>query len=92
MKKKRQEKRAIFILCLAIGWWGFWYPELERIADTYAIVLEDGTIQKSSEMLEWELGGYSHWDLSKVDSSQVKVSSKLWKFLQEYWEEDRSEG
>lgn len=90
--KKRQEIKAIILMSLAIGWWGLWYPELERIADTYAIILEDGTVQKASEMIECELNGGSRWDLRKMDSSQIKMSSKLWKILQEYFEEDRSEG
>ena len=90
MKKKWQELRAAVLLCIGLGWWGFWYPELEQVADTYAIILEDGTVQRSSEMVECGLGE-SLWDLRHVDSSRIKVSSRLWKLLQEYLEEDRLE-
>lgn len=91
MKNKWQEFRVTLLFCLLIGWWGFWYPELEIVADTYAIVLEDGTVQKSSEVIKCEFNGNTYLKLSDVDDSQIKVRSKLWKLLQEYFEEDWSE-
>lgn len=88
MKKKLQEWKAVALLSIGLGWWGFWYPELEQAAETYVVVLEDGTIQNVSEVIECELNGQYFPDLSQADRSRVKVSSKLWKLLQEYFEED----
>lgn len=91
MKKKWQELGVIVLCCVTIGWLGFLHPELERNANTYAIVMEDGTILLSSELAEEELKGYFYADLENVDRSRIKVSSRMWKLLQEFWEEDRSE-
>lgn len=88
MKKRWQELRAIAVISIGLGWWGFWCPELEQAADVYAIVLEDGTVQNSSEVIEWGLDGQSIWELEDVDRSRIKISSRLWKLLQEYWEEE----
>lgn len=91
MKKKWQELSVVALFCVIIGWWSFLYPELEKTANTYAIVMEDGTVLLSSEMMEGELHGYSIVDFEELDRSQIKVSSRLMKLLQEFWEEDRSE-
>jgi len=91
MKKRWQEWRTVVVLCIGLGWWGFWCPELERAADVYAIVWEDGTVQNSSEVIECELNGQSIWELQDVERSQIKISSRLWKLLQEYWEEEKAE-
>lgn len=91
MKKKWQELSVVALFCVIIGWWGFLYPELEKNANTYAIVMEDGTILLSSELREGELQGCFQADLEELDGSRIKVSSRLWKLLQEFWEEDRSE-
>ena len=88
MKKRWQEWRAVVVLCIGLGWWGFWYPELEQVADVYAIVWEDGTVQNSSEVIKCELNEQSIWGLQDVDRSRIKISSRLWKLLQEYFEED----
>lgn len=89
MKKRFQECRVILLLCLALGWWGFWYPELEQAADTYALVLEDGTVQKSSQMIKYEFDDKEvpHW--RNMERNQIRVNSKLWKILKEFLVEDR---
>lgn len=86
MKKSWKELRGILLLCMAIGWWGFWYPELERVADTYAIVREDGTVQMASELVEYELDEESFWDPASSKKCEVRISSKLWKMLKEFWD------
>ncbi len=89
MKKRGKELRGLLLLCMAIGWWGFWYPELERVADTYAIVWEDGTVQMASELVEYELDEESLLDHASSNKCEVRISSKLWKMLKEFWIEDR---
>lgn len=89
MKKRWKELRGLLLLCMAIGWWGFWYPELERVADTYAIVYEDGTVQMSSQLVEYELDEESFWNIASSDKYEVRISSKLWMLLKEFWIEDR---
>ena len=89
MKKSWKELRGLLLLGMAIGWWGFWYPELEKVADTYAIVWEDGTVQMSSELVEYEFGEEIMSDRSSSKKCEVRISSKLWKMLKEFWIEDR---
>ena len=89
MKKRWQELKVTVLMCIGLGWWGFWYPELEQAADTYVVVLEDETVQSASQMVECGLSESLYLDLLHADNSQVKVSSKLWKLLQEYVEEEK---
>lgn len=91
MKNRWQELRAVAVLCIGLGWWGFWYPELEQAADVYAIVWEDGTVQNASEVIECELKGQSFWELQDVERDRIIMSSRLWKLLQEYFEEEKAE-
>ncbi|MBR6666565.1 MAG: hypothetical protein IKL22_12725 [Lachnospiraceae bacterium] len=83
MKKRWKEFRGVLLLGMAIGWWGLWYPELEKVADTYAIVWEDGTVQMSSELLEYEF--------DETDKCEIRISSKFWKMLKEFWIEDNKQ-
>ena len=89
MKKRWKDLRAVLLLGMAIGWWGFWYPELEKVADTYALVREDGTVQMSSELVEYELDEEGFWDNASFDKCEIRISSKLWKMWKEFWIEDR---
>lgn len=89
MKKRWKEFRGILLLGVAIGWWGFWYPELEKAADTYALVWEDGTVQMSSELVEYELGEEDVFRKVPSEKCEIRISSKLWKMLKEFWIEDR---
>ena len=69
MKKRWQELRVAVLLLIGLGWWGFWYPELEQAADAYVIILEDGTVQRASQVVECGLSESPYFDLHYADSN-----------------------
>ncbi len=91
MNHRWQGVRIAAVLSVAIGWWGLWYPQLATVADTYAIVQEDGTVLMSSEVIECELDEEYCAELLQADGSQVRFRSRLMEWLEEYFEKVRSE-
>ena len=59
MKNKWIGIRVFISICLAIGWWDFWYPELTEAAGVYEVVYEESAIQTSEEMIKYELDEYT---------------------------------
>ena len=91
MNRKWQGLRMAMVCCAAIGWWGLWYPELSTAADTYAIVLEDGTVLSASEVVECEFGEQYCEELLQADNSQIRFRSRFLQWLEEYFEKVGSE-
>jgi len=91
MKQKWQGVRTAVAVCAAIGWWGLWYPELATAADTYAIVLEDGTVLPASEVIECKFSELDCEELLQADGSQIRFRSRFLKWLEEYFEKVGSE-
>lgn len=91
MNHKWQGVRLAMVMCMAIGWWGLWYPELITAADAYAIVQEDGTVLLASEVIECELGEAYCEELLQADHSQIRFRSRFLQWLEEYFEKVGSE-
>lgn len=86
MKQKNLGIRAIISMCLAIGWWDLWYPEITREADIYRVVYEEGTVQNSQEVVKWELDEYTFYDFLSMDSDQIQFRSRLLEWIEEYFD------
>lgn len=84
MSQKFLGIRAMIGMCLAIGWWDLWYPEIAREADVYKVVYEEGTVQKSEEVVKYEFSEYSFYDFLKMDSEQIQFRSRLLEWIEEY--------
>lgn len=84
MKRKYFGIRAIISMCLAIGWWDLWYPEITREADVYRLVCEEGAVQTDEEVVKWKLDEYTFYDFLKLDSDQIHFRSRLLEWLEEY--------
>jgi len=77
MKKNILALRIFMCGCAALGWWGFFYPELTMTPDTYRIVMEDGTVQSAAEMVKWDFDSDIYHKILSADSSQIRFRSKL---------------
>jgi len=77
MKKNIFALRIFMCGCAALGWWGFFYPELTMTPDTYRIVMEDGTVQSAAEMVKWDFDSDIYHKILSADSSQIRFRSKL---------------
>lgn len=75
-----------FVLCTAMGWWGVLYPQLTLTGDTYAIVMEDGTVQKASDVVEWDLDDSVYMDILNTDLGRIRFRSRLLKEFSGYVE------
>lgn len=84
MSQKLLGIRAMISMCLAIGWWDFWYPEITREADVYRVVYEEGTVQEPEEVVKYEFSEYSFYDFLKMDSDQIQFRSRLLEWIEEY--------
>lgn len=85
MKQKWSGMRVVLSLCLAMGWWNFWYPQLGEAAGVYTVVCEEGAVQKSGEVVKCEAGEYSLCDLWEMDSDRIQFRSRLLEWLEEYF-------
>ena len=84
MKNKGLGIRVFISICLAIGWWDFWYPELTEAAGVYEVVYEESAIQTSEEMIKYELDEYTYYDWMKMDCKDVRIRFRLWELIEEY--------
>ena len=84
MNQKFLGIRAMISMCPAIGWWDFWYPEITREAEVYRMVCEDGAVQKSGEVVKWEVDEYTFYDFMQMDSDQIQFRSRLLEWIEEY--------
>ncbi|MCM1568660.1 MAG: hypothetical protein NC081_04345 [Roseburia sp.] len=84
------------VICAALGWWGFLYPELTLTSDTYRVVWEEeeqtagrgvpagAANQEADERKE----GYR--ELLQADSCRIKVRSRLYLTIKD-WLDAREE-
>ncbi len=87
--KKWMRIRSLIWIGAAIGWWGLWYPELVQYAGVYTVVTEDGTVQESSEVVEYELDESFYQELFQADGTKLRFRSRLWQLAEEYLEKVR---
>lgn len=78
--------RAMLSMCLAIGWWDFWYPEIAREAGVYEVVYEDGTIQNPGEVVKYKADEYTFYDFLQLDSDQIQFRSRFLEWIEEYFD------
>lgn len=79
------------VLVAVMGWWGVLYPQLSLNRDTYRIVSEDGTVQSSKDVVEWENGDTVYMEILNAESGRVRFRSKLWDCASELIERFRGE-
>ena len=79
------------VLMAVMGWWGVLYPQLSLNHDTYRIVSEDGTVQSSEDVVEWENGDTVYMEILNAESGKVRLRSKLWDCASELIERFRGE-
>lgn len=84
MKNKWLGIRVFISVCLAVGWWDFWYPELADAAGVYNVVYEESAIQTPEEMIEYGLDEYTYYDLMKTDRDDIRFRFRLWEIIEEY--------
>lgn len=82
---------AGLILCGAMGWWGVLYPQLTMTPDTYRVVSEDGTVQNSSDVIEWDFDDTIYMEILNAGSSRIRFRSKLLENAAGYLERFRKE-
>ena len=86
MSGKLIRLRAVFSICLAIGWWDFWYPEITREAGIYTVVYEEGTVQETSEVVKYRVDEYTFYDFMQMDSEQIQFRSRFLEWIKEYFD------
>lgn len=86
MNQKWLGVRTFISMCLAIGWWDIWYPELTEAAGVYHVVYEDGTVQNSQEVVECELSEYTYLELLSMDSDRIRIRFRFLEWIEEYFE------
>ena len=70
--------RAVISLCIALGWWGMWFPELALW--TESVVVEE----TEKNMPEQETARRIYQGLMKADREQIQVKSRLLQMIQGY--------
>lgn len=78
MKKKWIGLRILMVMCAALGWWGFLYPELVLTPETVSISREneDGTLSPLSDQWTAE-GGLLYLDLLGAGKDKITFRSRL---------------
>lgn len=84
MKQKRMGIRVLISICLAIGWWDFWYPELAEAAGVYEVVYEESAIQMPEEMVEYGLDEKTYYQWMQAERGNMRFRFRLLDLLEEY--------
>lgn len=73
--------RVIAVVLACYGWWGVIYPELTMLPSTYEIVYDEPgtaeTVQKSTEVVEWNSDSRIYWKILETDPEQIRFKSRL---------------
>lgn len=86
MNQKFLAMRAMLSMCLAIGWWDLWYPEITREAEVYTLVCEDGAVQSTAEVVKYRADEYTFYDFLQMDSDQIQFRSRFLEWIEEYFD------
>lgn len=84
MKQKWMGIRVLISICLAIGWWDFWYPELTEAAGVYEVVYEESAIQTPEEMVEYGFDEKTYYEWMKTERKNIRFRFRAWDLLEEY--------
>ena len=72
-------------MLVALGWWGFIYPELCLTEDTFQILQEEGTELEEEDISASQL----YYKLLSAKPEEIKIKSKLWETLMAYLERNK---
>ncbi len=80
--------RAVLSLCVALGWWGIWFPELAVWAEAVCVVEEDSestAVQSGEKVVECETAREIYDGLLHADRKQIQVKSRLLQLVWKYF-------
>ena len=73
--------KAVIMICIALGWWSVWFPEMAVWAD--AVRAAD----QEDMGLTWEQAEVIGRGFSQADRDQIVIKSRLLMLLKEQWQE-----
>ena len=86
--------KAVVMICIALGWWSVWFPEMAVWADAVRAVEQEGAEMfngLSEEPLQtgltWEQAEAIGRGFSQADREQIVIKSRLLMLLKEQWQE-----
>jgi hypothetical protein len=56
-------------------------------SDTYQVISEDGTIQETDDMIEWEFGDDIYRQILESDRSKIRFKSKILSALGDFFDQ-----
>ncbi len=86
MNRKFLSFRAVLSICLAIGWWDMWYPEIMREADVYTVVYEERAVQNTEGVVKYKVDEYTFYDFLQMDSDQIQFRSRFLEWIEEFFD------
>ena len=69
--------KAVWLVCVALGWWGFWFPELAVWTETICVAEEESDSRMESAREVWK--GLMH-----AQRDQIKMKSRLLEIVERY--------
>ncbi len=73
--------KAVIMICIALGWWSVWFPEMAVWADAVRAV------EQEDMGLTWEQAEAIGRGFSRADRDQIVIKSRLLMLLKEQWQE-----
>lgn len=73
--------KAVIMICIALGWWSVWFPEMAVWADAVR------DVEQEDMDLTWEQAGAIGRGFSQADRDQIVIKSRLLMLLKEQWQE-----
>lgn len=82
-----QKYRAMWIICIAIGWWGVWFPELVVWTDAVCVtedVCQEDSVQMQGKVVECDSVHEICEGLMYADKEQIQIKSRLFMLIEQY--------
>jgi len=81
--------RVIFIMCVALGWWGVWFPELAVWTEAICIAEETDDAQIEKNVAEYESAREIFNGLMHAQRDQIRIRSRFLEIVERYLQSRR---
>ena len=79
--------RTVLMMCVALGWWGIWFPELAVWTEAVcAVEVEEksSSVQSEDNVVQLETAREVYEGLLHAERDQICIKSRLFEIIERY--------
>jgi len=84
---KWKNYRTVLMMCVALGWWGIWFPEFAVWTESVCAVETEeksSSVQFEENMVQLETAREVYEGLLHAEKDQIRIKSRLFEIIEKY--------